>query len=161
MTIWGEKPWKKFEKNVRKIWKLIKKSYLCTPIWKTGQCNNWEFFKRLERSEQKNKNFSKKVWKFKNNAYLCIPVRKTGPRKRIDRSLFLRFFAKGERGRRELPDGNDRQTKEAWQRKTQKETRDKKFIEKTDYCTRSKYRENTIYREALISLEIMKCQRQA
>ena len=30
----------------------------------------------------------------------------------------------------------------------------KKFIEKTDYCTRSKYRENTIYREALISLEI-------
>ena len=36
--------------------------------------------------------------------------------------------------------------------KTQKETRDKKFIEKTDYCTRSKYRENTIYREALISL---------
>ena len=29
-----------------------------------------------------------------------------------------------------------------------------KFIEKTDYCTRSKYRENTIYREALISLEI-------
>ena len=27
-----------------------------------------------------------------------------------------------------------------------------KFIEKTDYCTRSKYRENTIYREALISL---------
>ena len=36
-----------------------------------------------------------------------------------------------------------------------------KFIEKTDYCTRSKYRENTIYREALISLEIMKCQRQA
>ena len=27
----------------------------------------------------------------------------------------------------------------------------KKFIEKTDYCTRSKYRENTIYREALIS----------
>ena len=38
---------------------------------------------------------------------------------------------------------------------------DDKFIEKTDYCTRSKYRENTIYREALISLEIMKCQRQA
>ena len=34
------------------------------------------------------------------------------------------------------------------------EKRDKKFIEKTDYCTRSKYRENTIYREALISLEI-------
>ena len=30
-----------------------------------------------------------------------------------------------------------------------------KFIEKTDYCTRSKYRENTIYREALISLEII------
>ena len=30
----------------------------------------------------------------------------------------------------------------------------KKFIEKTDYCTRSKYREKTIYREALISLEI-------
>ena len=29
-----------------------------------------------------------------------------------------------------------------------------KFIEKTDYCTRSKYRENTIYREALISFEI-------
>ena len=28
-----------------------------------------------------------------------------------------------------------------------------KFIEKTDYCTRSKYRENTIYREALILLE--------
>ena len=27
-----------------------------------------------------------------------------------------------------------------------------KFIEKTDYCTRSKYRENTIYREALILL---------
>ena len=36
-----------------------------------------------------------------------------------------------------------------------------KFIEKTDYCTRSKYRENTIYREALISLEISKCQYQA
>ena len=32
---------------------------------------------------------------------------------------------------------------------------DEKFIEKTDYCTRSKYRENTIYREALISLEII------
>ena len=30
-----------------------------------------------------------------------------------------------------------------------------KFIEKTDYCTRSKYRENTIYREALISFEII------
>ena len=31
-----------------------------------------------------------------------------------------------------------------------------KFIEKTEilYCTRSKYRENKIYREALISLEI-------
>ena len=29
----------------------------------------------------------------------------------------------------------------------------KKFIEKTDYCTRSKYRENTIYREALILLK--------
>ena len=28
-----------------------------------------------------------------------------------------------------------------------------KFIEKTDYCTRSKYRENTIYREALILLK--------
>ena len=28
-----------------------------------------------------------------------------------------------------------------------------KFIEKTDYCTRSKYRENTIYREALILIE--------
>ena len=28
-----------------------------------------------------------------------------------------------------------------------------KFIEKTDYCTRSKYREKTIYREALILLE--------
>ena len=26
------------------------------------------------------------------------------------------------------------------------------------YCTRSKYRENTIYREALISLEISECQ---
>ena len=33
--------------------------------------------------------------------------------------------------------------------------RSEKFIEKTDYCTRSKYRENTIYREALISLEII------
>ena len=30
-----------------------------------------------------------------------------------------------------------------------------KFIEKTDYCTRSKYRENTIYREALILLGII------
>ena len=28
-----------------------------------------------------------------------------------------------------------------------------KFIEKTDYCTRSKYREKTIYREALILLK--------
>ena len=28
-----------------------------------------------------------------------------------------------------------------------------KFSEKTDYCTRSKYRENTIYREALILLK--------
>ena len=37
----------------------------------------------------------------------------------------------------------------------------KKFIEKTDYCTRSKYRENTIYREALILLKNYKCQRQA
>ena len=36
-----------------------------------------------------------------------------------------------------------------------------KFIEKTDYCTRSKYRENTIYREALILLKNYKCQRQA
>ena len=35
------------------------------------------------------------------------------------------------------------QTLQVWQNK---------FIEKTDYCTRSKYRENTIYREALISL---------
>ena len=35
---------------------------------------------------------------------------------------------------------------------------DDKFIEKTDYCTRSKYRENTIYREALISLWNYKCQ---
>ena len=33
-----------------------------------------------------------------------------------------------------------------------------KFIEKTDYCTRSKYRENTIYREALILLKNYKCQ---
>ena len=33
-----------------------------------------------------------------------------------------------------------------------------KFIEKTDYCTRSKYRENTIYREALILLFELKCQ---
>ena len=40
--------------------------------------------------------------------------------------------------------------------KTQKETeRKNKFIEKTDYCTRSKYRENTIYREALILLGII------
>ena len=36
-----------------------------------------------------------------------------------------------------------------------------KFIEKTDYCTRSKYRENTIYREALISFEIRKVSGQA
>ena len=28
-----------------------------------------------------------------------------------------------------------------------------KFIEKTENCTRSKYRENTIYREALILLK--------
>ena len=35
------------------------------------------------------------------------------------------------------------------------ERENEKFIEKTDYCTRSKYRENTIYREALISLEII------
>ena len=47
--------------------------------------------------------------------------------------------------------------------KTQKETerKNKKFIEKTDYCTRSKYRENTIYREALILFRNYKCQRQA
>ena len=68
-------------------------------------------------------NFFKKVWRLQNNAYLCNPVRKTGPWKRKIWSLFLRFFAKGEWGRRELPDGNDWQTKEAWQRKTQKETR--------------------------------------
>ena len=29
-----------------------------------------------------------------------------------------------------------------------------KFIEKTENCTRSKYREKTIYREALILLEL-------
>ena len=38
----------------------------------------------------------------------------------------------------------------------------KKFIEKTVNCTRSKYREyNKIYREALISLWNYKCQYQA
>ena len=37
-----------------------------------------------------------------------------------------------------------------------------KFIEKTENCTRSKYREyNKIYREALISLWNYKCQYQA
>ena len=35
-----------------------------------------------------------------------------------------------------------------------RKTGNKKFIEKTENCTRSKYRENTIYREALISFEI-------
>ena len=38
-------------------------------------------------------------------------------------------------------------------RKTGLEREDNKFIEKTENCTRSKYRENTIYREALILLE--------
>ena len=33
---------------------------------------------------------------------------------------------------------------------------EKENIEKTDYCTRSKYRENTIYREALILLVELK-----
>ena len=37
--------------------------------------------------------------------------------------------------------------------KPKKKRGDDKFIEKTDYCTRSKYRENTIYREALILLK--------
>ena len=37
--------------------------------------------------------------------------------------------------------------------KREKKRVEKKFIEKTDYCTRSKYRENTIYREALILLK--------
>ena len=37
--------------------------------------------------------------------------------------------------------------------KPKKKRGDEKFIEKTDYCTRSKYREKTIYREALILLK--------
>ena len=45
-------------------------------------------------------------------------------------------------------------------RKDQKET-SRKFIEKTENCTRSKYRENTIYREALILLKELGCQNQA
>ena len=46
-------------------------------------------------------------------------------------------------------------------RKTGLEREDNKFIEKTENCTRSKYRENTIYREALILLEELGCQNQA
>ena len=46
------------------------------------------------------------------------------------------------------------QTLQVWQ---------SKFIEKTEnlYCTRSKYRENKIYREALISFEIREVSGQA
>ena len=87
---------KKLQKSAGKIWKLIKKSYLCTPIWKT---DGWEFLKRLTRNK-KLKNFCKKIWKLKNVSYLCSPVRK-------------RVLAREQ----------------------------EKFIEKTDYCTRSKYRE--------------------
>ena len=77
---------KKLQNFAGKIWKLIKKSYLCTPIWKTGGWWGWEFLERLAQEWWLKRNFEKsfkKVWKFENNAYLCSPVRKTGSRKRI------------------------------------------------------------------------------
>ena len=81
----SKKELKKFWNFSRKIWKLIKKSYLCTPIWKTGGWWGWEFLERLAQKWWLKRNFEKsfkKVWKFENNAYLCSPVRKTGSRKR-------------------------------------------------------------------------------
>ena len=71
---------------LEKIWILIKKPYLCTPIWKTGGWRGREFLERLALWSSRKRNFEKsfkKVWKLKNNAYLCSPVRKTGSRKRI------------------------------------------------------------------------------
>ena len=60
---------KKLQNFAGKIWKLIKKSYLCTPIWKTGGWWGWEFFKRLAQKSSWKDFFWKKfrksleVWK--------------------------------------------------------------------------------------------------
>ena len=43
----------------------------------------------------------------------------------------MRFFAEGERGGRELPDGNDRLRKEPDKEKPKKKRGNDKFIEKT------------------------------
>ena len=45
--------------------------------------------------------------------------------------MFLRFFAEGERGGRESPDGNDRPRNEPDKEKPKKKRGDDKFIEKT------------------------------
>ena len=68
--------------------------------------------------------------------------------------MFLRFFAEGERGGRESPDGNDRLTKEPDKEKPKKKRGNDKFIEKTVLLYKKQVpRKNTIYREALILLK--------
>ena len=59
------------------------------------------------RRNKNSKIFAKRFGSLKIMRTFAAPVRKTGSRKRNNRSLFLRFFAKGERRRRELPGGND------------------------------------------------------
>ena len=65
----------------------------------------------------------------------------------------MRFFAEGERGGRELPDGNDRLRKEPDKEKPKKKRGNDKFIEKTVLLYKKQVPRNTIYREALILLK--------
>ena len=108
----------------------------------------------------------KKVWKLRNKRYLCTPIWKTGILRR--KEFLWKTGARSWKVQKSWKSFGSFRKKRTFASPFEKRVLARgfrKFIEKTGnlYCTRSKYREILINREALILLfiGIMKCQWQA
>ena len=149
------------QKFCKKVWKLRKKRYLCTPIWKTGVCERHEFWKRLCREvlncelsfEKFFKKVSKKFADSEKSLTFATPIQKRVWRlkmirgsiqgRRLQIQLFDLFWdgcKADEVGREELPCGNDRPTSESNAAGAQKKQRERS-LKRLRFSTRSKYRE--------------------